>query len=511
MRVYKQYIKGKGAAILSIVPEAADKKAQAAMLVQQDNFVLPDVTNPPVTSINKTKIVSNQSSIDRSKLPSAGANPQIEVPQLWQKSISNGLDIIGTTNKETPTISLLLSIEGGPLLDPIEKAGLASLTAALMEEGTTNYIKEELSNELAKLGSNISIGSSGRNTYIQLSSLTKNFDATLILMFDMMFNPAFNQADFDRVKNQLLQGLEQGNKDAASLSARAFKQVLFGKDNRVGLPSSGTIKTVSNINLDDVKTFYQQFFSPKMASLVVVGDISKSDLLEKLEAITAWQGESYSIPQYQEFPKTDANKVLLIDLPNATQSVIKYARRAMPYDAVGDYFKATLMNYPLGGAFNSRINLNLREDKGYTYGASSGFSGGKTLGTFSSGASVKKAHTSDAMLEIMKELTLAKDQGLNEDEVSFMRQAISQNEALSFETPSQKSGFLRQILQFNLPRNYGQQQTTIIDTISIEDLNSIAKKELAKPMQWIIVGDGQLVKEQLKALNLDVEELKLAE
>lgn len=511
MRVYKQYIKGKGSAVLSIVPEGINKTVQMTMLAQPDNFVLPDITNPPEVATNSMKIVSNHSSFDRSQLPLAGKNPQIEVPKLWRKTFANGLEIIATHSKETPTISLLLSLEGGPLLDPIEKAGLASLTAALMEEGTTNYLKEGLSNELAKLGSNISVGASGRNTYIQVTSLTKHIDATLLLMFDIMFNPAFKQQDFDRVKNQLLQGLEQSNKDAGSLSARAFKQVLFGEYNRVGLPDSGTINTVSAIKLADVKRFYHHYFSPKLANLVVVGDINKSDLLAKLEVITQWKGDNYTIPSYLEFPQIDANKIVFIDLPNASQTMIKYTRRAMPYDAVGDYFKATLMNYPIGGAFNSRINLNLREDKGYSYGASSSFSGGKTLGSFGASTSVNKAHTSDAMLEIITELTLAKEKGLTNEEVAFMRQAISQNEALSFETPSQKSGFLRQLLQFNLPSDYGRNQTEIINSITLNELNSIAKKELSKPMQWIIVGDGQLVKEQLKVLELDVVDYQLAD
>ena len=179
---------------------------------------------------------------------------------MTSSNFKNGIDIIGSQNSETPTVNLLLSIEGGPLLDPIEKAGLASLTASLMNEGTTNYLKEELSNELAKLGSNISISASGRNTTIRVSSLVKNLDATLTLMVDMMLNPAFEQADFARVKNQLIRGLEQGNKDARTLAANAVKQVTYGNNNRIGLPDSGTITPVSAIPLADIKSFYQQYF-----------------------------------------------------------------------------------------------------------------------------------------------------------------------------------------------------------------------------------------------------------
>ena len=506
MRVYTKYIKGKGAAILSIYPEK-----QKHVIAKQDNFILPDITNPPVNESLDIEILKNRSSFDRTVIPKSGANPQIDIPELWRTNFQNGLKIIATKNSETPTISLLLSIEGGPLLDPINKAGLASFTASLMNEGTTNYTKEELSNELAKLGSDISINASGRNTTISVNSLVKNLDATLLLMVDMMFNPAFNQNDFDRVKNQLIQGIEQGAKDPKTLASRALKQVTYGLKNRIGLPNQGTIDTVSAITLNDIKHFYSKYFSPTNSSLVIVGDINKEQVLPKLEYLKSWKGNDYIIPAYNDFPEVTPNKIYLVDLPNANQSVINYNRRAMTYDATGDYFKATLMNYPLGNAFNSRINLNLREDKGYTYGASSRYTAGKTLGRFNAGASVKKEHTLDAMIEIEKELTNYKKNGLTGNEVDFMRQAISQNEALSYETPSKKSAFLRHVLQFDLPINYNVIQNEIINSITINQLNDIAVKELRKPMQWIVVGDGLVIRQQLEKMKLEIVDLQLAD
>jgi zinc protease len=326
-----------------------------------------------------------------------------------------------------------------------------------------------------------------------------------------MFNPLFEQSAFDRVKNQLIQNLTQNKKDANVLSGQAFKQLMYGKEQRVGLPDSGTINTVTSISLEDIKAFYQRYFSPQYANLIVVGDINKSELLPKLEYLTNWQGEQYNLPVFSNFPEINQQKIYFVDLPDATQSVIKIGRRSLPYDAVGDHFKASLMNYPLGGAFNSRINLNLREDKGYTYGASSGFSGGKTLGWFKAGASVKQAHTADAMQEITKELSQYQKSGITAEESEFMRQAISQNEALSFETPSQKSGFLRQLLQFNLPTNYGEQQNKIIESISIESLNELAHQELSQPMHWLVVGDGSKVKPQLEQLGINIIDFELVE
>lgn len=526
IRVFKQYIKGKGAAILSIVPNG-----QKELIAQTDNFSLPDISNPfnssklSTSKLSKPKLsdpvlstlevngslTQNTSLFDRSVIPKAGANPQTIVPEFWQESFANGMEVIASQNSETPTVSLLLSLEGGPLLDPINKAGLAQLTATLMNEGTLARSKEAFSDALAKLGSEIYVSASGRNTYISVSSLVKNIDATLVLLRERMFNPKFTKIDFERAKNQVIQGLKQNSKDAESLSSYAFKQVTYGLNNRIGVADSGTISTVKSITFSDIKGFYKKYFSPSKSSLVVVGDISKSDLLPKLKRFKSWKAKAYQIDEDYQLPEVTPHKLYFVDLPNASQSVINLSRRAMAYDTLGDNFKANLMNYPLGSAFNSRINLNLREDKGYTYGASSYFYGDKTQGTFSVDTSVKKDHTYDAIIEIENELKNYQQNGLTTEEVTFMRQAITQSDALSYETPSQKSGFLRQLLQFNLPINYTEQQTKIIQNITMNQLNTIAAKELVKPMQWIVVGDGQIVKPQLEKLNIEVVDLILAQ
>jgi zinc protease len=506
MRVFRKYIKGKGAAIISVIP-----KGQQQLVAHENNFTLPDVLKKaPVQALPEITRV-NPESFDRNIMPKAEANPAVKVPTLWREKFANGLTVLGTTNSETPTVSLLLTLDGGTLLDTKEKAGLAVLTAAMMEQGTKNYEKEALSNELAKLGSDISVNAAGRSFSIRVDSLTHNLDATLNLLLDVLYNPAFTQQDFDRLKNQQLQSLKQAQKNPNALAGQALKQVLFGENERVGLPDAGTIATVSAITLTDVKNYYQQFVSPKHASLVVVGDIEKSAFLSKIDYLTQWQGADYLVPVYRAKATTaeQANIINFVDVPEAKQSVIMLTRTAMPYDAFGDYFKASLMNYPLGGAFNSRINLNLREDKGYTYGASSGFTAGKTLGYFTVKAGVKIQNTVDAMREIEKEIQQFAANGLTLDEVNFMKSAITQNDALSYETPRQKSRFLQHLYQFSLPTNYGEKQTEIIRNIDKSTLNAIAKKELSKPMQWIVVGNAQVLNEQFKALKLKVKPLVL--
>ena len=506
MRVYRKYIKNRGAAVLSVVP-----RGQQALAAKPADYQLPDVNHPPAVTSPTAKIPENPSHFDRTIMPPAGSAPVITVPKLWRKHFANGLTVLGTVNRETPTVSVLLTMEGGPLLDNIDKAGLATMTADMMEQGTTNYPKEQLSSALARLGSDISVTASGRTFSIEMTSLTKNLDATINLLLDVLHNPAFTPQDFARVKNQRLQNLKQGMKNPDMLASMALKQVLFGANKRIGLPDSGTLVTNENIQLADVKHFYQQFISPKHASLIIVGDIDQSAALKKFAYLGEWQGNDYSIPLFKApvVPKKATNSVNFVDLPGAKQAVVMYARTAMPYSAFGDYFKASLMNYPLGGAFNSRINLNLREDKGYTYGASSGYRSGKTLGYYVVRAGVKQPNTGDAMGEIVKEITRYQTSGLTDQEVNFMRNAITQHDALSYETPRQKLGFLEHVNMFNLPTNYGEQQTKIIQSLTKQALNNIAKTELIKPMQWIVVGDGNVLKPQFAALNLTVQPLKL--
>lgn len=501
--VFNRYIKNKGAAIVSVVP-----MGQEQFIAAPDNFELVDITKVEEVEKDEAEVVLNTSSFDRSVIPPSGANPQVKVPDFWRSKLANGIDIIASENSETPTITLTLNLEGGPLLDPLEKAGLASMTAAMMNESTQNFNKEALSHALEMLGSSISFSASGRYTSVRLSSLTKNFEQSLALMEEMLFKPAFDEQDFARLKMQSIQGLEHALKNPSTIARNTFKEMLYGKENRVALPGSGNLSTIDKITLSDVKDFYSKYYNPAHATIVVVGDFDEKKLVKELGFLASWQVKPYQIPSFSDFPAEVANVIHFVDHEGAKQSVIRIGRKAMPYDADGDYFKAGLMNFPLGGAFNSRINLNLREDKGYTYGARSGFNGGKTLGSFVASASVKIEHTADALTEMLGEIERMQTNGMSKDELNFMRQAISQNDALNYETQGQKAGFLRQLQAFDLARDYRQKQTQIINKIGLDELNAIARDELAKPMQILIVGDMNVIGEQLKALNMPLVEVE---
>ena len=507
MRVYNKYIKDANSVVLSVVP-----KGQVQLAAAEQTFERP-VRNIHVETVDvagEEAFTSAPSSFDRSVMPKAGDAPVVEVPDYWEAELANGIKILGVTSTETPTVTLTLGMDGGMLLDSEGKAGTAYLTALLMNETTKHYSNEALASELAKLGSSIRFSTAGRYSQVYVSTLTKFLDETLALLKEKLFNPAFTEEDFERMKERVVQGLQQQAKTPSSLARRARDLILFGEDNRVSLPDEGTLETVQSITLDDVKTFYKNYYSPDKASIVAVGNLSKKDMVETLDFIGQWQGNAYEFADYSDFPQYNQNQIFLIDSPEAVQSVVYIVDRSLPFDATGDHFKSRLMNFPLGGAFNSRINLNLREDKGFTYGANSGFVGGKTLGWFEVSTDLTAANTGEGIKEILGEIERYRSEGVEKAEIDFMRNAFTLSDALEFETPTSKARFLRQLLSYGLEKGYREAQLDIINNIDKESIDALAKQYLnIDKMQIIVVGDKAKILPQLNALSMPIIELSV--
>ena len=512
MRVYNKYIKDANSVVLSVVPKGQVQLAAAEQTVERPvrNIEIDtvEVSNDEVFS--SALSTNTAPSFDRNVMPKAGEAPVVEVPDYWESELANGIEILGVTSTETPTVTLTLGMDGGMLLDPEGKAGTAYLTALLMNESTKHYSNEELASELAKLGSAIRFSTAGRYSQVYVSTLTKHLDETLALLKEKLFNPAFTQEDFDRMKERVVQGLQQQAKTPSSLARRARDLILFGEENRVSLPDEGTLQTMQNITLEDVKTFYKNYYSPDKASIVVVGNLPKKDMVNTLDFIGQWKGNTYEFADYSDFPKYDENQIFLVDSPEAVQSVVFIVDRSLPFDATGDHFKSRLMNFPLGGAFNSRINLNLREDKGFTYGANSGFVGGKTLGWFEASTDLTVANTGEGIAEILKEINRYRTEGVTEEEIAFMRNAFTLSDALEFETPTSKARFLRQLLSYGLDKGYRKEQIDIINNIDKETMDALAKQYLnLDKMQIIVVGDKAKILSQLNALSMPIIELSV--
>ncbi len=507
MRVFNQYIKGKPSVIMSVVPEG-----QTQLIAAPDNFTPKkhDFGGPSTTSADDLVARRAVDTFDRSVQPVAGANPAVDVPALWQTKTDNGIKILGTQSSETPTTAVFIKIPGGFYNEQTSKVGLSSMTASLMSESTQNYTTEEMSNALEKLGSQVSIYADKTHTNVYVSTLTKNLDATLKLVEEKLFRPAFNADDFERNKKQIIQNIQHSMKDAGYLASNTYSKLLYG-DNIAALPSSGTLNSIEAITLDDVQAFYKANFKPQGAQVIIVSDLSEADVEPKVKsALANWQGKGQSFDVDFTEPNVQTNVIYLVDKPGAPQSQIRIGKRDMVEDITGEFFKANLMNFALGGTFNSRINLNLREDKGYTYGARSRFWGDKTSGGFTASAAVRADSTAASITEFTNELNNYAQNGVTDEELMFMRKAINQKDALKYETPNAKLGFLAQILEFDLEPNFVKERNKIVSTISKEEINALAKKHLnAKDMIYLVVGDAKTLRPELEKLGMKVVDYSL--
>jgi zinc protease len=378
----------------------------------------------------------------------------------------------------------------------------------MMNEATTKSTNEELSNRLRKLGSGVQFGAGDNDTTMSIRSLSENLDATLETAAEMLLTPKFDPDDFERVKSQFLQIIEHNKKEAGVTASTVYELLLFGNENSFAYPDIGTAESVAGLTLDDVKAFHAEHYSPRICSITAVSDQPKETLLAQLEIFETWQGPDVADAELKSFPNLDGTKIYLVDKPGAAQSEIRIGKRSLPYDATGEFYRAGLMNFVLGDAFNSRINLNLREDKAYTYGARSAFSGDKDYGSFTASAGIRTDATGDGIVEFENEIRGYAEEGISEEELAFTRRALGQRDARRYETPAQKLFFLSRILEFDLDDDFVDVQSGILEAIGQEELNQLAAEHLTMDdMIIVVVGDKAVILPQLEELGYEIVEL----
>lgn len=503
---YKRYVKNKKAAIVTVIrdPSLSDPNAEKKSYVSVNPYANVDVSKAKALyeGLSYTRAVDD---FDRSKRPTVGAPKPVVVPEFFNAEMANGIKIIGTNTKESPKVTISFSIKGGHLLEDgkVFPHGTAILTADMLNEGTQKYTSEEISAKLDLLGSDIRFGSGKTNSNIYVRCYKDKLDETLELLEQKLFMPNFDEKDFDRVKKQILESINNQTTNAGQMASKSFSKLLYGDDSPLGT-SSATYATVSKVDLEDVVKFHSDVYSPDLTNIVVVGDITKEEVLSKLAFLESWKKKDVTFPSVEDLPEWKTAQVFLVNKMYAKQSQIRIGNRSLPYDAYGDYFKTTIMNYALGGAFNSRINLNLREDKGWTYGARTFYVPNfeNYPGYFGFSAGVKTESTDSAIKEVMTEIEKYRKFGLTEDELAFTKGSMVSSDALRYETSGQKAGFLNAVLSRDLDKDYRQKQNDIVSNITLEEINGIAKKYL-KPeeMTILVVGSSYHVKDKLEELG----------
>jgi zinc protease len=506
LRVYNQYLKGKPAVVLSVVTKEQPENIAGAenYKINSDKYKAPDYG---YKGLNYNKA---SDSFDRNQMPVSGINPVVKVPEFWKKNLDSGIKAIGTRTTELPIVTLTLTIPGGHLLQARDtsKIGLAKMFAAMMNEDTQNYSAEQMQAELQKLGSSMSVYSGFDGITLRLQSLTRNLDKSLRLFEEQLLRPKFTEEAFSRIQKQSVEGFKQRKSQPASIADEVFPLINYGTT-IFGSSQNGTEYTVKNLSLKNVEDYYNNYMTSRNAKLVVVGDVTENDILGKLGFLNKLPNKEVKLPATPAFPKADKTKVYVIDIPKAAQTEFRVGGiKDMKYDATGEYYRATLANYPLGGNFNSRINLNLREDKGWTYGARSGFSADKYTGYFAFSSGIRGDVTDKALTEVMNEMTNYATQGITQEEIAFMQSSLGQRDALMYETGIQKAGFLDRILEYNLPANFVDEQNKILANISKADIDKSVRKWMnPETMNILLVGDKNKIMPGLVKLGYDIIEL----
>ncbi len=507
MRVYNTYIKGKNAVILSCVPKGKTELKthdetwkMYARNIQQESAEYKNL------SYKEPK-----DNFDRSKMPQAKPASLVPVPDYWTDKLSNGINLIGVNSNEIPKVNILISMKTGHRAEPNNKAGLSSMLADLMQESTLLHSSEDIEKMLDKLGSSVTVNSGYEEFSISISCLKSNLDATLKLADEIIFSPKFDKEDFELVKKNQLDGLAQQQTSAATIASLIYAKLVYGPNHIMGINADGTPETVNGISLDDVKNFYNGLSSVE-ASIALSGDVKKEEIMPKLAFMTKLKANALPVLKQPDPPAIPKTKIYFADKKGAPQSEIRVGYMTnIPYDVTGEFFKNTIMNFAFAGAFNSRINYLLREIRGFTYGARGGFSSGnKYPGPYTISGGFRANSTDSTIMDIETELKKYADAGITDDELSFAKNAMAQADALKYESPFQKLGFVKRILDYNLPKDYVKQQADILKSITKAEINDRAKKNLPyNNMVILIVGDKATNFDKVKALGYDVTELDL--
>ncbi|MGL6258481.1 M16 family metallopeptidase [Vibrio sp. WXL210] len=503
---FTQFIEQKPYVALSVVPRGQTERAVREATFVTPPRTLPDYVKVDETSLNYRTVTDN---FDRSVVPPLSGAVSAQLPKLYSFYFDNGIEVLSTANTETPTTAIQLYIPAGERQVPRGKEGLASLTASMMQEGSQDRSIEEIKAELDKLGSAISVSPSRYSTVVSISSLTANLDRTLEIIQEVLYRPAFAEQDFERLKQQMLEGLVYQQQKPTWMASQATRQVLYG-ESIFARSGDGSFESVNSITLEDVKRFYRRHYTPHGTQIVVVSDLQPKQVERSLEGLKSWQGDVAPLIQPEVLAPLGEQAIYLVDKPNAPQSIIRFVRRGLPYDATGEVYRASLANFNLAGNFNSRLNLNLREDKGYTYGANGYFAANRETGAVVFSTQVRGDSTIASILEIQSELEKYSREGMTDQELEFMRLAVGQQDALKYETPSQKANLLSSILIYGLDEDYLKQRNEIVDTITKEELNQLAAKWFApQDYQIIVVGEAEQLRGDLEALNIPVVELEI--
>ena len=440
---------------------------------------------------------------DRSKPPQTGRPPALKLPAIQKRQLSNGLPVWMVELHEVPVAQVNLVVLSGSADDPAGKFGVTSLMTAMLEEGAGSRSALEIADAVDFLGADLGTTSTFDASAIRLHVPIARLADALPVMADVVLRPTFPQEELNRLRQQRLTTLLQSRDDPATIVAQAFPRILYGPTHRYGTAMMGTATTISAFTTADLRARYAAAFRPTSSTLIVVGDIVPDRVQSLLESTFGiWKAPGTDAPA--RLPAADQpakREVFIVDKPGAPQSQIRIGSIGVPR-STADYFPIQVMNTVLGGSFASRLNMNLREKHGYTYGASSGFDMRASAGPFAAAAGVQTDKTSESLKEFFNELNGIL-QIVPADELARTKNYVSLRFPSGFESTGDISRRLEEMLIYHLPDDYFSKYVQNIEAVTAADVQRVAQKYIQPSrLAVVVVGDRKVIEPGIRALNL---------
>ena len=445
-----------------------------------------------------------QTKPDRSAPPALGPAPQVNLPQIQKRMLSNGLPVWLIEAHAVPLVQVNLLIKSGAGDDPAGKFGIASLTAAMLDEGAGSRTALQISDEADFLGANLATTSSFDASAVRLNVPVSRLKNALALMADVALRPTFPAEELNRVRQERLTSLLQAKDDPASVAPLAFARTVFGPSHRYGTAAMGTESTLKAFTVADLKAFHSAVYQPANATLIVVGDVKPMDMVAQLEAqFGQWKSAATAAPHraVPDATQLTEGQITIVDIPGAAQSQIRIGwvgvSRATP-----DYFTLEVMNTILGGSFTSRLNQNLREEHQYAYGAGSRFDMRLSPGPFFATAGVQTDKTSEALKEFFNELNgMLKPVGA--EELTKAKNYIALSFPGQFETLGDHASHIEEQVVYSLPDTYFADYVRNIQAVTSAVVQKAAGTYIQpKRFAVVVVGDRKTIEPGIRALNL---------
>jgi len=444
--------------------------------------------------------MSNNTLFDRTKPPASEPDSPVQFPEWHETQLSNGLKVLIYEEHSLPTVSLKLTSKTGSIHDN-DLYRLASFTYTLLTHGTSSRTTTQIADEIDFYGATLSSSASFDKGTVSLNIMTKYLDEGLNLMADVVLNPTFPESELEFVRAQALSRLKASYSEADHLASDAVNKAIY-QLHPYGNPSSGTEASLQAIQTADVKAFYEKYAAPNNAFLVVAGDVEIHEIVEKLEAcFGSWKPKTIEAVSYPAPTENVGNKVVMVHKEGAVQSTIYVGHLGFQRNHP-DHLAFSVMNMILGGYFGSRLNLNIREQKGFTYSIHSTLEGNKELGDFYVTVKVRNEVTREAIQEIMKEIEKIRSEKVTEAELEAVKQYMTGMFVIRNESPSAIASRLIITELYDLPKDYNQTYSQKVRAVTTDDVLAVAKKYLHPANAYIVLsGDAKAVAPSLADLG----------